>query len=85
MKLMGFYTHAEYRTSGGRIDMIVETSNYLYIMEFKIDSTPEIALEQIEDKQYALPFKISGKTIFKIGANFSTTTRRLENWLIVKE
>jgi len=85
MKLMGFYTHTEYKTSDGRIDMIIETSNYLYLLEFKIDSTPEKALQQINDKDYALPFRISDKKVIKIGASFNTEKRRLTNWIIQDE
>lgn len=82
MKLMGFHTHTEYKTSDGRIDMIVETPEYLYLMEFKIDSSPETAIDQINSKEYALPFKNSGKKLFKIGANFDTKKRRLSSWII---
>ncbi|MCM1491478.1 MAG: PD-(D/E)XK nuclease domain-containing protein, partial [Muribaculum sp.] len=85
MKLMGFYTHTEYRTSNGRIDMVVETDRYVYVMEFKIDSTAEEALRQIDEKGYPLQFSKSGKTIFKIGANFDTNTRRLSDWKAEKE
>ena len=83
MKLMGFYTNTEYRTSDGRIDMVVETKDYVYVMEFKIDSTARAALDQIEDKGYAEPFRITGKKIYKIGANFDTRTRRLSDYIIV--
>lgn len=82
MRLMGFYTSTEYRTSSGRIDMVVETGDYVYVMEFKIDSTPEEALRQIDERGYAEPFRITGKKIFKIGANFDTTKRRLSGFLI---
>ncbi len=82
MKLMGFYTNTEYRTSNGRIDMVVETSDYVYVMEFKIDSTAQAALDQIEEKGYSEPFRITGKKIFKIGANFDTNTRRLSGYII---
>lgn len=85
MKLMGFYTHTEYRTSSGRIDMVVETYDYIYVMEFKIDSTAEEALRQIDEKSYPLQFSKSGKTVFKIGANFDTNTRRLSDWKAEKE
>lgn len=44
MRLMGFYTNTEYRTSDGRIDMVVETGDYVYVMEFKIGGTPQAAL-----------------------------------------
>lgn len=82
MKLMGFYTHTEYRTSSGRIDMMVETSDYIYVMEFKIDSTPEKAIEQINQKSYSLPFLHSNKKVFKIGANFDTASRTLSGWVV---
>ncbi len=82
MKLMGFYTHTEYKTSDGRIDMIVETKEYVYVMEFKINSTPEDALRQINDKNYTLQFQTSGKKVFKIGANFDTKIRRLSGYII---
>lgn len=85
MKLMGFYTHTEYRTSDGRIDMLVETKDFIYIMEFKIDSSAEEALNQIDEKDYTLQFRQYGKTIFKIGANFDTKKRRLSKWLYEEE
>ena len=85
MKLMGFYTHTEYRTSNGRIDMLVETADYVYVMEFKIDSTAEAAMRQINGKGYALPFGYSHKKIIKIGASFDTRTRRLADWIIEPE
>lgn len=85
MRLMGFYTHTEFRTSNGRIDMLVTTSDYTYIMEFKIDSSAEKALCQINEKGYAIPFEYSHKKIFKIGANFDTKTRRLNEFIVDPE
>lgn len=82
MKLMGFYTHTEYRTSNGRIDMTIETTRYVYVMEFKINSSAKDALNQIETKEYSLPFKYQGKGIIKIGANFDTKTRTLSDFLV---
>lgn len=81
MKLMGFYTHTEYRTANGRIDMLVETADYVYVMEFKINGTASEALRQIDEKGYALPFRSSSRRIFKIGASFDTSTRLLSEWL----
>lgn len=82
MKLMGFYTHTEYKTSNGRIDMVVETPNYVYVMEFMIDGSAEDAIRQIDEKDYTLPFNTSGKEIFKIGANFDSKTRCLSSFII---
>lgn len=80
--LMGFYAHTEYRTSDGRCDAVVVTDRYIYIFEFKYDRTAEEALRQIEEKGYALPFSAEGKEIIEIGVNFSSSTRRIEGYLI---
>lgn len=77
-RLMGFYTKAEYHTSQGRIDMVIKTSAYCYVLEFKLDGTAEEALQQIKDKNYALPFAIEDQTLIRIGMNFSSTTRNID-------
>ena len=81
-KLLGFYTQAEYHTSQGRIDLLVKTDKYIYIMEFKLDGTAEQALQQINKKQYALPFETDPRKVYKIGANFCAKTRNLEQWIV---
>ena len=83
-KMLGFYVDVEYMTSDGRIDLLLKTNDYIYILEFKINESAEAALKQIEDKQYAKPFESSGKTIIKIGITFSTNNRRIEDFLINK-
>ena len=72
----------ERRTSSGRIDMLVETDKFVYIMEFKVDASAQEAMNQIESKKYALPWSADGRQVIKIGANFSTTERRLTEFLI---
>jgi len=55
---------------------------YIYVMEFKLNGTAEEALQQIEDKQYALPFLKDTRKLYKIGMNFSKETRNIEKWII---
>lgn len=81
-KLVGFYVKAEYHTSQGRIDLLLQTDKYIYVMEFKLNGTAEEALQQINDKQYALPFQTDARKLFKIGINFSTATRNIEKWIV---
>lgn len=75
---MGFYTRAEYHTSEGRIDMVILTDKYCYVLEFKLDGTAEEALKQIQDKHYILPFDMNGQKIIRIGMNFSSETRNID-------
>jgi hypothetical protein len=51
-------------------------------MEFKLEGTAEEALQQIEDKQYALPFAQDSRKLFKIGVNFSNQSRNIEKWIV---
>ena len=81
-KLVGFYTKVEYHTNNGRIDLVLQTDKFIYIMEFKLNGTAEEALQQINDKHYALPFEADGRKLFKIGINFSEKTRNIEKWVV---
>ncbi len=81
--LLGQHVHTECQTSNGRIDLFIENKDYIYIIELKIDASAEEALQQIEDKGYARPYVADPRKLFKIGVNFSTQTRRIEEWKII--
>ncbi len=81
-KLIGFYVKAEYHTSEGRIDLVLQTDRFIYLMEFKLNGTADDALRQINEKGYALPFAADPRQLFKIGVNFSAKTRNIEEWKI---
>ena len=82
IKLMGLYVQAEYRTSRGRIDLLVGTDKYIYVIELKLDGSAEEALAQINEKDYSLPFTADGRKVIKIGANITSDTRNIERWLV---
>jgi hypothetical protein len=71
---------AQVRQAVGMPDIVVTTRQYIYIIEVKLDSTPEAALRQIEEKQYAAPYLTEGKEIVKLGVNFSSETRSIGEW-----
>ncbi len=81
-KLVGLYVQAEYHTSQGRVDLLLQTPDYVYVMEFKLEGTAEEALRQIEEKGYARPFDSDARRVFRIGVNFSRETRNIERWLV---
>ena len=83
IELMGEYVETERTTSNGRIDILIKTKDYVYIIEIKTDSTPDEALAQIEEKGYARPFADDRRRIFRVGVNFSTTNRRIDGWKVV--
>ena len=75
MRMVSCYTvYTEKQQSEGRVDCIVETPNYIYIFEFKLDGTTDEALQQIEDKGYARPYEADVRKLFKVGIVFSSET-----------
>ena len=81
-KLAGMYVKSEYHTSNGRADLVMQTDKYIYVMEFKLDQSAETALQQINEKQYALPFITDTRKLFKIGVNFSSAKRNIDRWIV---
>ncbi len=81
-RMMGVYIQAEARTYDGRIDAFAAHGGNAYIFEFKLDSTAEIALEQIKDKEYFKQFENSDKNITLIGANFDSEKGRIVDYKI---
>ena len=83
--LLGIDTEAEVHTSDGRIDLLIQTPKFIYIIELKYDATPEEALRQIDEKDYPRKFSTDTRTLFKIGVSFSSKTRRIEAWEIEQQ
>ncbi len=81
--LLGEYVQVERTTSNGRIDLIIQTKEFIYIFELKVNADADVALRQIDEKGYARPFEGDSRKLFKIGVNFSTATRRIEDWKIL--
>ena len=81
LRLMSVYTVlAEKEQSEGRVDCIVETPQYVYIFEFKLDGSAAEALQQIEEKGYARPYEADARQVVKVGVSFSSKTGTIEEW-----
>ncbi|MCQ2306563.1 MAG: ATP-binding protein [Bacteroidales bacterium] len=82
--LLSCYTIlTEKENSRGRADIIIETNDYVYIFEFKLDGTAAEALKQIEDKGYAEPYAADPRKLFKIGVSFSSEKKNIVEWKAV--
>lgn len=84
-RLMGQYVDAEVKSAIGRADVVVKLQEMIYVFEFKVDGTPEEALEQINSKGYAIPYHADHRKVIKIGVNFDSATRTIGDWKIVEE
>ena len=69
--LTDYNIQVEQHTSKGRIDITLETSDNVYVMELKFGGSAEDTLNQIDAKRYADAFKMKKKEIVKVGMNFS--------------
>jgi Predicted AAA-ATPase/PD-(D/E)XK nuclease superfamily len=77
---IGIKITSESATNNGRSDALVTTPTHIYIIEFKLDKTPEIAFEQIYNKEYAQAHAHQGKPIIGIGINFSSKTKNVTGY-----
>ena len=85
LRLLSTYmVYTEKQLSQGRADCIIEAEKFVYIFEFKLDGTADVALQQIEDRGYALPYANDPRTLYKIGCSFSSETGTIEEWKTVK-
>ncbi|MDO5342091.1 MAG: AAA family ATPase, partial [Bacteroidia bacterium] len=83
-RLLSCYTIlTEKANSRGRADIIVETADYVYIFEFKLDGTAAEALKQIEDRGYAEPYAADKRKLFRIGVAFSSEKKNIVEWEVV--
>jgi hypothetical protein len=82
--LMGQFVETEVKSSRGRADAVVKTDSNIYIFEFKMDSnaTAEDALQQINEKDYAIPYIADHRKTVKIGVEFSQKKRGVKRWII---
>lgn len=82
MRLISVYTvYTEKVQSHGRVDCIVETPDFVYVFEFKLDGTAEEALRQINEKDYAREYEADQRKLYKIGVVFSSETGTIVDWL----
>ncbi|MEM8524219.1 MAG: AAA family ATPase [Bacteroidota bacterium] len=77
---MEMFVEAEIAHYKGRLDLVAETEEYIYLMEFKMDGTAKEALAQIKTREYAVPYQNSDKKVFLVGINFSNEERNVEDW-----
>jgi len=79
---LGIRIHSEVCTAEGRIDSMVETDTHVFILEFKVDKSPEVALAQIQQKKYYQGMWLLGKPVIGIGVQFSSKTRNITHWSV---
>ena len=80
---LGQFIEAEVNTSDGRIDAVVQTDTHIYVLEFKLDESAAVAIEQIQEKDYAAKYQLSEKKVIGFGINFSSASKSVDDWEVV--
>ena len=82
LRSIGINVNGEVRTHDGRIDLVVDLPNDVYILEMKLNRPAAEAMEQIKGKDYAGKYSMSGKRITLIGISFSAEKRTIVEDLV---
>ena len=72
--------YAETASSLGRLDLLVQMPKTTYVIELKLDSSPETGLKQIISKEYDRPYLRQGKSIARVGLSLSSQKRNIATW-----
>ena len=80
--LTGYVVDVEVHTPNGRVDIVMLTHTRLYLIELKLNKNAQTALQQINLKNYAQRFALSGKPVTKVGINFDSAKGNIEDWEI---
>ena len=80
--LTHFVVDVEVHTPSGRVDVVMETEDTLYLIELKLNKSAQSAMQQINLKQYGQRFARCGKPIVKVGVNFDAKKGNIEDWII---
>ena len=83
--MLNVYVRTQVRCAGGRADMVVWMPDTIYVFEMKIHDTARNALQQIDDRGYAIPYQADGRPVVKVGVKFNDDTRIPEEWEVKSE
>lgn len=78
--MLNVYVHTQVKCAGGRTDVVVFMPNTIYVMELKVNSTAQAALDQIDEKGYALPYLTNNNKVIKVGINFDSEKKNISEW-----
>ena len=80
--LFGRYVEVEVRTPTGRVDIVMKTTKAIYLFELKLNMSAQVAINQIDLKDYSSKFALSGLPIVKVGINFDPERRTIGDWKV---
>ena len=80
--MLNIYARTQVKCAGGRIDFVVLMPDITYVFELKVHGAAQDALDQINSKNYALPYHTEGRKVVKIGVAFERETMTVGEWVV---
>ena len=83
--MLNFHARTQVKCAQGRIDVVLEMPDATYVFELKVNGTAQEALNQINSKNYALPYETEGRKVVKIGIQFDRDTMTVGDYVVEAE
>ena len=80
--MLNVYVRTQVKCAGGRTDVVVEMPDTTYVLELKANGTAQEALDQINSKNYALPYETQDRKVVKVGVAFDRETMTIGEYLV---
>ena len=80
--MLNFYARTQVKCAQGRIDIVLQMPDTTYVFELKVNGTAQEALDQINSKNYALPYDTEGRRVVKIGIQFDCDTMTVGEYVV---
>jgi len=80
--MLNVYVRTQVKCVSGRTDVVVFMPDTTYVLELKTNGSAQSALDQINQKGYAVPYQTNGHQVVKAGIRFDTNTRTIQDWVI---
>ncbi len=78
--MVGSDPRSELHTNIGRIDTVIIRDHRIFLFEFKMNETPQAAIQCIRDRKYPDSLRVFNKPITGIGVVFSVEKKGIDNW-----
>lgn len=87
LNAIGLKVEVEHMLATGRIDLIAQTSRYIYVIELKLKNNggKKAAIQQILDNKYLEPFQADKRKVIGLGIELDEEGKGLSDWGITEE
>ena len=82
--MLNVYARTQVKCAGGEVDVVVEMPDTTYVFELKVNGTAQEALDQIDRKGYAMPYRTQGRRVVIVGVQFDRDTMTIGEYIVAE-